>query len=383
MNILHKVHDGSFFSQAASVAPALGSTLMVGAVGFVAFALANDGLTQFLKLQDVSAAVVIAPLLTASALGISAYGHVRKSRALTLFGHGLNYTFACVALVVGSLGSSYTAHQAASEVRTARTVAEELTVQINDLAGLAAWASAQPNVAPEQSKFESLVAAKRTSKGALIWEVTDECIRPSVHVRDCSILNAQHDKLQGLINSTVALRKDTLRQQLSDTRSEAPKAGPESSTALMMEVQRVVDDGLVGRLLLLLGLVTATIIEALLFVVLYIASTQRGHLEVHEAPVESTPSSAPSVTKTIDQAWLMSKGFNGEWALKALTLLGTYQAGLPVKILPSFKLLKTSREKLIGNVLEPLEALGFLDAAEDSSGVKTYTWTTTPLEDLT
>lgn len=379
MNILHKVHDGSFLSQAASVAPALGSTLMVGAVGFVAFALANDGLTQFLNMQDVSAAVVIAPLLTASALGISAYGHVRKSRALTLFGHGLNYTFACVALVVGSLGSSYTAHQAASEVRTARTVAEELTVQINDPAGLAAWARAQPNVAPEQSKFESLVAAKRTSKGALIWEVTDECIRPSVHVRDCSILNAQHDKLQGLINSTVALRKDTLRQQLSDTRSEAPKVMLESSTALMMEVQRVVDDGLIGRLLLLLGLVTATIIEALLFVVLYIASTQRGHLEVQEAEEVA----APSVAKTIDQAWLMSKGFNGEWALKALTLLGTYQAGLPVKLLPSFKLLKTSREKLIGNVLEPLEALGFLDAAEDSSGVKTYTWTTTPLEDLT
>lgn len=385
MNILHKVHDGSFLSQAAAAAPALGSTAMVGAIGLIAFSLANEGLTQFLELQAVSAAIVIAPLLTAVALGISGYGHARKSKALTWFGHSLNYTFACVSLVVGSLGSSYDAHQAVSVSVTNKTVVEELTAQVNDLAGLNAWARAQPTIAPEQSKFDSLVATKRTDKGALIWEVTDECMRPSVHVRDCSVLNASNAKLQGLISSSVALRKEALRKELSEARAVAPQATEKPSTALMIEVQRVTEEGFLGTLFFMLGLSFATIVEATLFVVLNIAATQRSHLEataVEAATVDSTPKATLSGSKTIDQAWLMANGFNGEWALKALTLLGTYQAGLPIKMLPSFKLLKTSREKLISNVLEPLEALGFVDAVEDDTGVKTYTWTTTPLEDL-
>lgn len=382
MHILHKVLEDSFLNQAYKSLGTVGAVLLTVAITFVAFVLSHDGLTQFLEAQSVSGASLIAALLTITALGVGLYGHIHKSNTLTILGHGVNYIFAVLALIVGGLGSSYTAGQAAGTANTNAAVAEELAVQLNDLAGLQAWARAQPTIAPEQSKFDALVYAKRTAKGALIWEVTNNCTRPSMHVKDCSILSATSYKLQASIASAVELRKEQLRAQLSDARSAAPGANTKPSTALMMEVQRLAAANVIGWLIALAGLFVASFVEVLLYAVLFILTKQTTHHEVVDTQASvAVDIPAPKATTKLDHQWLLSQGFNGEWAQKALLLLGTYQAGAQIKLLPSFKLLKTSREKLIASVLEPLEALGFVDTS-DENGVKTYTWTVAPLEDL-
>lgn len=368
---------------------AMATTLVGLAIVFIAGVPSYYGLQPVLDMVNPGhnpivsqlSALLITLLITWTAF----IGHKLQRPWLKAVGHGFALLTAAVAFLTGSVLSDLGASTATTLSSSAAAQVTQLEQQLANKEGIEAQALGTEAANEAYTSFLALSATQKTSKGAPIWNATDDCMRPGSYTSACAKLQAAHDKVRVAQRIEAAEITASLNAQLTEARKGVvSNAAAPQSNKLAIAAQRFVSDPSVMLVFYTtLGIGLAVFIEALAYTALFIitlspasdgpAEPQHFDIPTPEPAIMPAPVTVVQAAGSLqgfDQDWFISKGFTPQGALLAAQLFASnYASGVSIAKRSTQAQLKVGRDKLISEVLEPLVACGLVAKTGDD-----YSW---------
>lgn len=396
------------------------------------------GLSQAMQLLYVGASAatsaVVALLVTAVVMYLSYKGHALASSPIKVVAHSVSLITAAMALVAGGLVNDQTAYSASDSRGQVQAQITALETRLADTSGLLALANTEPNVAAVQAKFDRMKSAKRDKKGAIIWEVTGQCMRTNTHPVDCSQLLTAYDAARNAQASQVASIKAQLGADLTALRQQISlgQAGTEASVnPIALAAQRyIASSSTLAVVYLVMGIVIAAGIELLIYTTLFALTTTTATSAGHESsgsggffnfrptsdntqredmgddddgyddyvhdPVTRTdlqdlidvvrtnaPTPAEEAPKgrEINQEWFMLHGMTADMAGKAVQVFADYAPGGVVSKNGVKTKLSMGVQTVVDKLLDPMVAMGLITKTANDQGHDVYNWVLKPALD--
>lgn len=311
-------------------------------------------------------------------------GHSLQRNWVKVTGHVLNFMFMGFALIMGSLIASSDATNTVAIENNASAYVAQLETQLANKEGIEAQALGSPATAKAHAEFLALSDRSKTSKGAPIWNVTSDCMRPGSYITACASLQSAHDKVRAAQRVATAEITASLNAELTKARQGVVKtiAGPEATNKLAIAAQRfITDPGTLLAVDVLGGLVLAISFELLIYTALFVITlspasdgpAEPQHFDIEPlVPVSQAqqPQSQPDSLLGFDQDWFVAHEFSPQGASLAAKLFAEgYASGLAIPKRTTQAKLGVGREKLLKEVLDPLVACGLVEKNGDD-----YTW---------